>query len=65
MLDALKGLLRSRKFLLAVFGVLQSVVLHFFNVPPDVWQAIDVLILALIAAIAGEDIASKSAAGKK
>ena len=39
----MNGLLRSRKFWIACFGVLQAVVLHYFNVPDDIWQAIAAL----------------------
>jgi hypothetical protein len=59
--NPLRSLVRSRKFWLAVFGVGQTVTLHLVNVDPAVWQAIDGLVLALIAAIAGEDMAEKRA----
>jgi len=59
--NPLRSLLRSRKFWLALFGVVQTVVLHLVNVEPAVWQAVDGLVLALIAAIAGEDMAEKRA----
>ena len=32
-------LLTSRKFLLAVLAVVQTVVLHYVNVPQDIWLA--------------------------
>ena len=53
------SLLRSRKFWLAVFGVVQAVVLHYFAVPDDVWQTIAALIGVLIAGIAVEDAGAK------
>lgn len=60
------SLLHSRKFLLAVFAVVQSVIFAYIEIDPSVWQAIDGLILALIAAIAWEDAAEKRAGnGKK
>lgn len=49
------SLIRSRKFWLAVFGVVQALVLHYFAVPEEVWQAITALVMALIASIAIED----------
>ena len=49
------SLLRSRKFWLAVFGVVQIVVLHYFQIPEEIWQAVTALIMALIAGIAIED----------
>lgn len=55
------GLLHSRKFWLAVVGVAQAVILHFFNVPDEIWQAIMALISVLIASIAIEDAGAKSA----
>ena len=59
-MDVLKSLLRSRKFWLAVFGVIQTVVLHYFQVPDEIWQAIAALIGVLIASIALEDAGEKS-----
>jgi hypothetical protein len=61
MLEALKALLRSRKFLLAAFGVIQALVLHYANVPPEVWQSIVVLVTVVIAGIAYEDGQQKRA----
>ena len=61
-MNTLKLLLRSRKFWLAVFGVAQTVVFQFYpEFPKEVWQAIDVLVVTLIGAIAAEDIAAKLA----
>ena len=58
----MSGLLHSRKFWLAVFGVVQTVVFQFFpQFDPALWQAIDGLVVALIGAIAWEDAALKSA----
>jgi len=55
------SLLKSRKFWLAVVGVIQTVVLHYVAVPQDIWLAIDVLIGVLITGIAIEDAGKKSA----
>jgi hypothetical protein len=56
----MKSLLQSRKFWLAVIGVAQTVLFQFLpDFPPDVWQAINVLLLAVIAGIAVEDAAEK------
>jgi hypothetical protein len=60
-----QALLHSRKFLLAVFGVVQTLVSHYLQIPADVWQAIDGLILVLIGAIAIEDSSEKLNAYKK
>lgn len=54
-------LFRSRKFLLAMFGVIQAIVLHYLDVPRDVWLSIEALVAVLIFSIAHEDAAEKSA----
>ena len=59
----LNGLLHSRKFWLAVFGVVQALVLHYLSVPEEIWQSIVALVGVLIAAIAFEDAAEKRAGG--
>ena len=56
-----QSLLRSRKFLLAVLGVISTLVAHYLDIPKDVWLSIDGLLLAVIAGIAVEDAAEKSA----
>lgn len=59
-MNVLKALLRSRKVWLAIVGVVQTIV--FATMPdfdPAVWQAINVLLLAVIAGIAVEDAAEK------
>jgi hypothetical protein len=58
-LDPILNLFKSRKFLLALFAVVQSIVFHFCNVAPELWQAIDALVAVLIAMIAAEDAAQK------
>ena len=55
----MNGLLKSRKFYLALFGIIQVVVLHFLDVPEEIWQAIATLVGILIAAIAVEDAGQK------
>lgn len=64
-MEVLNALLRSRKFWLAVFGVVQTIVFQYFEVPADVWEAINVLVLVLISAIAIEDAAEKYSLPKK
>ena len=56
----LSSLLKSRKFWLAVVGVVQAVVLHYLAVPDEIWQSIMALIGVLITMIAVEDAAAKS-----
>ena len=60
----LRSLLYSRKFWLAVFGVVQTLVSHYLEIPADIWGAIDALVGVLIASIAAEDAALKIGAGK-
>lgn len=61
-MEPVKALFRSRKFLLALFGVIQALAFNYFNVPDDVWQSITVLVMVLIASIAYEDGQAKSGA---
>lgn len=56
----MSSLLKSRKFWLAVFGVVQAVVLHYLNVPEDIWQTIALLVGVVIAGIAVEDAGEKA-----
>jgi len=55
----MQSLLHSRKSWLAVFGVAQALVLHYLNVPDDIWQSVVALVMVLISAIAIEDSAAK------
>jgi len=60
----MNGLLKSRKFWLAVFGIVQAVVLHYFAVPEEIWQSIAGLVMVLIASIAVEDAGAKMGGGQ-
>jgi hypothetical protein len=54
----LASLFRSRKFWLAIVGVIQSVVFFYWpDIPQELWQAINTILLVLIGAIAVEDAA--------
>lgn len=55
----MNGLLKSRKFWLAVVGVVQVIVLDALGVAPEIWAAIEALIVVLIGTIAIEDAAAK------
>jgi hypothetical protein len=62
MADApVKSLLRSRKFLLAVFGLIQTIVAFYLELPPEMWISINGLIAILIGSIAYEDGQEKNA----
>ena len=56
----MNGLIHSRKFWLAVFGVVQAIVLHFLSIPEEIWQSIVALVMVLIAGIAIEDAGEKA-----
>ena len=58
------SLLKSRKFWLAVFGLVEVIVFNYLQVPDEVWQTITVLVMWLIGMIAAEDIAAKLAGRK-
>jgi len=60
-MDGWKSLLTSRKVLLAALGVVNTLVLHYLKVDPDVWLAIDGLLVTVIAGIAIEDHGANSA----
>ncbi len=54
------ALWKSRKFWLAVVAVVQTVIFTLVpGFPDEVWQAINVILLFLIGAIAVEDAAAK------
>lgn len=57
--NVLIALATSRKVLLAVAGVIGTLVLHYAEIDPEVWAAIDALLIAVIAGIAHEDAATK------
>lgn len=66
MSKSLNGLLYSRKFWLAVFGVITACLFHFFtDIPMDIWRAIEILVAVLIMSIAIEDSGEKSGKGKE
>lgn len=57
----MNGLLKSRKFWLAMLALIQTVVFQFFpQFPAEMWQAIDGVLAVLIASIAIEDAGEKS-----
>jgi hypothetical protein len=61
----LNGLLKSRKFWLACFGVFQSVFFHYVpDFPAEVWKAVDTLVIVLILSIAIEDAGKKIGDGR-
>ena len=59
--NPLARLLRSRKFLLALAGVLMTLLGHYAGLPTPVLASIDALLVAVIAGIAIEDHGEKTA----
>lgn len=57
----LSSLLHSRKVLVALFAVIQALVLEYLSVPDAVWQTIAALAVAVIFSNAHEDAAEKGA----
>ena len=61
-MNVLTSLFKSRKFWLAVVGVIQTVFFFFWpEAPEGLWEAINTILLILIGAIAVEDAAMKLA----
>ena len=59
-MSAIRGLLKSRKVLLAALGIIQTIVFNLIpDFPPEVWKSINTLLLAVIGGIAVEDAAEK------
>jgi len=54
---------RNKSVLLALVGVLQSVVLQYTGVSQELWLAIDALLIAVIAAWAVEEGVTRVVAG--
>jgi hypothetical protein len=63
--DPIKGLLYSRKFLLAVLGFVQTVAAHYLEIPTEIWAAVDLLLVTVLDGIAYEDGAVKGNAGSQ
>ena len=62
---SLNGLLYSRKFWLAVFGLVAAILFYFLpDFPPEIWIAVEVLVAVLIASIAIEDAGAKIGNGR-
>lgn len=52
----LNGLLKSRKFWLAFFALVQTIFFHYVpDFPKEIWMSIDALVIVLILSIAVED----------
>lgn len=60
-LQVLSSLAHSRKVLVALFAVIQALVLEYLNIAPAVWQSIAALAGVLILSISYEDGQEKGA----
>ena len=57
---SLNGLLYSRKFWLAVFGLVAAILFYLLpDFPREIWIAVELLVAVLIASIALEDAGAK------
>jgi len=59
------SIVRSRKFWVAVLGIVQIIVLDHLGLDPVIWQAIAALLAVLISAFAYEDAALSRVLGKR
>lgn len=51
---------KSRKFWLAVLGVVQTIAAHYLNIPEPIWISVNALLVTLITGIAIEDAGAKA-----
>ena len=59
-MSGILSLFKSRKFWLALVGVVQTIFFFFWpEAPAGLWEAINTILLILIGAIAVEDAATK------
>lgn len=57
-MDVIKRFIGSRKFWLAVFDMVQTLVFYLFpQLPKNIWESVHTLVLVLIGAFAVEDVA--------
>ncbi len=61
----LNGLIHSRKFWLAVWGVAQAVILYYLDVPDEILVSVTALVIAVIGGITVEDSAAKIGNGRQ
>lgn len=59
----MQTLLHSRKFWLSIYALVQAIILHYLEVPPDIIVAVSAVVMVLVGAIATEDAAAKISGG--
>ena len=63
-MDGYRSLLKSRKVLIALVAVVNTIIGHYYpQVPPEVTDSINQFALVVIAAITAEDVAAKLKTG--
>jgi len=50
--------IRSSEFWLAVLALVQTVLLNYLEVPADIWQAVNAILLVLIGALTADRIST-------
>jgi len=50
-------LLTNRQFWVAVLALIQTIVLNYLNVPPEIWASIDAILVIVISVYTVEDVA--------
>jgi len=53
------SLIRSAEFWLAIVALLQTLLLNYFGVPQDIWQAINAILLVMIGALTADRVVEK------
>ena len=52
------SLIKSAEFWLAIVALLQTVLLNYFGVPQDIWQAINAILLVVIGALTADRVST-------
>jgi hypothetical protein len=53
----MNSLFKNPKFWLAVFGLIQTIVLYYVHIPTEIWAAIDGLVVVIIGSLSVDDAA--------
>lgn len=57
----MEKLLKSRQFWTAVLALVQTIVLNYLQVPAEIWQSINAILVIVIAMFTVEDVAETKA----
>lgn len=58
-------LIRSAEFWLAILALVQTVLLNYLGVPQDIWQAVNAILLVMIAALTADRVSNNFVRGMK